>query len=66
VRWRHGRTVEQLEDVLIEVGWSTVSVSALSNRILERNGASKDIVEILEELKEVEECSPGSRQAVDN
>ena len=66
MRWRHGRTMEQLEDVLIEVGWSTVSVSALSNRILERNGASKDIVEILEELKEVEECSPGSRQAVDN
>lgn len=58
--------VEDLQDSLIDAGWALPSVSRLSKRIAKRNGASAEIVEILREVKEVEECSPGSRQAVDS
>jgi hypothetical protein len=67
MRWKQrDALMEDLQDSLIDAGWALPSVARLSKRISTRNGASAEIVEILREVKEVEECSPGSRQAVDN
>lgn len=67
MRWaKQERALERLQDRLIEAGWALVSVEDLSKRISKRDGASVEISAILREAKEVKECSPGSRQAVDN
>lgn len=63
---KQARKLEQLQDYLIDFGWAPASANSISERISRRDGAPAEMIAILRETKEVEECSPGSRQAVGN